>query len=173
MPLGKLLQPLPTIFHDFKEATVLHPQQVFTTFLQEEPTLKPPSLNLANTSLHIVMLHSLIHTLSGPSALFNQNFDSCFDRVIQVIGTRLLRSIYLVTPLQCSGRVRKFGILEPRQARPISRQNTLSNLVGSITNFLSGREYKRKIMSKMNHVGQKFKSWLGYSQNFTLNCTLK
>ena len=67
----------------------MHPQQVFTTFLQEEPTLKPPSLNLANTSLHIVMLYSLIHTLFGPSTLFNQNFDSCFDRMIQVIGTRL------------------------------------------------------------------------------------
>jgi hypothetical protein len=56
VPLGKLLQPLPTIFHDFKEATVLHPQQVFTTFLQEEPTLKPPSLNLANTSQLVMSL---------------------------------------------------------------------------------------------------------------------
>ena len=75
----------------------MHPQQVFTTFLQEEPTLKPPSLNLANTSLHIVMLHSLIHTLSGPSTLFIRilteflkDFDDSLDKMIQgSIGTRL------------------------------------------------------------------------------------
>ena len=73
----------------------MHPQQVFTTFLQEEPTLKPPSLNLANTSLYIVMLHSMIHTLSCPSALFNQNFDSFFfDKMTQVIGTLELVSIF-------------------------------------------------------------------------------
>ena len=67
VPLGKLLQPVPTIFHDFKKATVLHPQQVFITFLQEEPTLKPPSLNLASTPLHIIILHSLIYHTSQNS----------------------------------------------------------------------------------------------------------
>ena len=76
MPLGKLLQPLPTIFHDFKEATFIASSTSFHNFSSRSAYFKAPSLNLANTSLHIVMLHSLIHTLFGPSTLFNQNFDT-------------------------------------------------------------------------------------------------
>ena len=66
----------------------LHPQQVFTTFLQEEPTyFKAPFSQFSQYITKYCHVTFLDTYFSGPSALFNQNFIVFFDRMIQVIVT--------------------------------------------------------------------------------------